>query len=199
MSATPAASQTCMLARPVITPTVPDQPGQGPGSWLATIRIRCSPTNSIFYMAVCGSHRQRHLRLRDDPHRQKTHDIGRVGISKPGITQPDKNQTGLQVISAGTLAHPHRPHASDRRSSASRRQSKPAASAASSQATPKSPDRVHHPVVHTILHAPSFAVRSGRTGSQRQPPATDDPLQITVDIGEKLDLLHIVPGVFRPI
>ena len=58
----------------------------------------------------CGGHRHRRLHLRDDLHRQKSRDIGRVGISKPGITQPGKDQIGVHVIPPGDLAHRHTGH-----------------------------------------------------------------------------------------
>jgi hypothetical protein len=37
-------------------------------------------------------------------------DIGRVGISKPGIAQPGKDQIGVHVIPPGDLAHRHTGH-----------------------------------------------------------------------------------------
>lgn len=42
--------------------------------------------------------------VRDKFQRQKTQDIGRGPIRKPGITQPAKDQIGIHIIAPRSLA-----------------------------------------------------------------------------------------------
>lgn len=97
MSVTPAASQTQALA----VPRLPDHRCR-----------RCASGARKLDLDMSIGCRSCHwsLRLCHDLHWQEAHNIGPVGIGKPGIAEPGNDQIGVPVLSPGNLAHRHTGH-----------------------------------------------------------------------------------------